>query len=37
LVEFAAQGHDFGVDGHSDHCAEKLLEAIQVTWIDELD
>ena len=24
-------------EGHPDHCGEKLLEAIQAAWIDELD
>ena len=24
-------------DGDPDHCGEKLLEAIQAAWIDELD
>ena len=24
-------------EGDPDHCGEKLLEAIQATWIDELD
>ena len=24
-------------EGHPDHCGEKLLEAIQAAWIDEMD
>ena len=24
-------------EGHRDHCGEKLLEAIQAAWIDEMD
>ena len=26
-----------GFEGDPDHCGEKLLEAIQAAWIDELD
>ena len=26
-----------GFEGDSEHCGEKLLEAIQAAWIDELD
>jgi len=26
-----------GFDDHVDHCGEKILEAIQMTWIEEKD
>lgn len=35
LMEWCLELSEF--EDHADHCGEKILEAIQMTWIEEKD